>query len=123
MVLGLPIQDNKLALPVADPLVGSIGLQPGIEKKKSNMLVNLQIGHQQLITRVPFKVKNTLPNSLFQFLSLSPTTILKPRIKKDPWSPSRFLIFMVFEFGWLYTFLYWYALIAFRTYINFLLAL
>lgn len=28
----LPIQDNKLALPVADPLVGSIGLQPGIEK-------------------------------------------------------------------------------------------
>lgn len=56
------------------------------KKKESNMLVNLQICHQQLITRVQFKVKYTLPNPLFFPFSL--TTIIKPRTKKDRWSPS-----------------------------------
>ncbi|KAK9186190.1 hypothetical protein WN943_026554 [Citrus x changshan-huyou] len=66
IVLGLPIQDNKLALPVADPLVGSIGLQPVNGRQSSNEAsspCNIDASSSPMSQRVEFE-KVDIPSTI-----------------------------------------------------------
>ena len=88
-----------LWLSVADPLVDYPGLQPGIEKKKKICWLIYKYA-TTINYKSAIKSKNTLPS----FLSFSLTTTLKPINQKNMWSPSQFIIFKIFQFGWLILF-------------------